>query len=81
MQDAIAFFKEGLADFGSGSRLYTNVFGDNDILAAELEFDDIEAAARFVAEIEGDESQSDITARGWYDISAGNVVELWKIVD
>ncbi len=82
MQDAIEFFKGGEpeAEGFIKRRLYANVFGDNDILAGEVEFDSIEAAARFVEWVEGD-AQKEITEKGWYDISAGNVVELWKIID
>lgn len=81
MPDAIAFSrKRKLKDSSLKIRLLANVFGDNDILAMEVTFDDIEAVARHVAWVEGD-AQAEITAQGWYDISAGNVVELWKVVE
>jgi len=80
MQNAIAFAKRQQGQLeNQNSRIAVNVFGDNDMIAMELEFDDIEAAARHV-EYNESEGQADIIDQGWYDISAGNVVELWQVV-
>jgi hypothetical protein len=77
MPDAIQFIKNSTP---SPTRLYANVFGDNDLLAFEAEFEGIEAAAKFIEWVDGD-AQKEIKARGWYEMSAGNIVELWKVVD
>ena len=82
MGDAIAFLKRiGVDRPWKTRRIYVNFFGDNDILSTELEFDTIEAAAKFIDWVESAPTQETVTEGGWYDFTAGNVVELWKIID
>lgn len=78
-------FNKGVRDGdhfgGKVVRIYANVFGDNDIVCTEVEFPDIQSAAKAVEFVESGETQAKVTAGSWYDISAGMVVEMWKVIE
>ena len=80
-QALINHFRNAKIENGKITRIYANIFGDNDIVAVELEFDDIESAARHMEWIESEETQKEVTGTGWYDMTQGNAVELWKVID
>ena len=66
---------------GTVARIYTNVFGDADQLIAEIEFPDIESAAKAYEATLDDEVDAQLKESGWYDIVASQRVEIWKLVD
>ncbi|MEM7118896.1 MAG: hypothetical protein AAF614_41145 [Chloroflexota bacterium] len=66
---------------GTVARIYTNVFGDADQIIAEIEFPDIESAAKAYEATFDDEQEAQLRESGWYDIVASQRVEIWKLVD
>ena len=66
---------------GTVARIYTNVFGDNDQLIAEVEFPDIESVAKAVEPLLGEEQEARLKESGWYDLVTSQRVEVWKLVD
>ncbi len=67
-------------DANVNSRIYIAVFGDHDLVAAEVEFDTMQAATAFQEKIFVDSWEAELTEGGWYDVTTGNVIELWKVV-
>jgi hypothetical protein len=85
VQDVINYFK-GLRDNnpnldGKVVRIYANIFGENDIVCSEVEFADMESAAKFVDFTESDEAQAQRLEGDWYDMTTGLVLQMWKVID
>ena len=63
---AVKYFSKIVGTPLAPARVYVPVVGDNDMIAAGVEFADIEAAAGYVEWL-GSEAQKDVTEQGWYD--------------
>ena len=80
--DVVSMLKENIKSLDADLtfRIYINVFGDQDLVAAELEFDTMQAATTLQEKIFVDSWEAKLIEGGWFDLTIGNVIELWKVV-
>ena len=62
-------------------RFLVNLFGDNDIVSTEAEFENLDDVATFMKWLESGAIYDGIERSDWFESTAGLTVEMWKTVD
>ena len=62
-------------------RFLVNLFGDNDIVSTEAEFESLDDVTAFMKWLESGAIFDGIEQRDWYESTAGMSVEMWRTVD
>ena len=80
--DVIRILKENVKSLDSdlNIRILINVFGDSDLVVGELAFETMQEATASMEKGFDDTWETVITEGGWFDVTTGNVIEMWKVV-